>query len=58
VAVSPGIDFDPLGRDVAAIRLSVSRVPAEAILEGVARLARALWQRESRPAGPVAIPTI
>jgi DNA-binding transcriptional MocR family regulator len=57
VAVSPGADFDPLGRDVAAIRLSVSRVPAEAILEGVARLARALWQRESRPA-TAAIPTI
>lgn len=58
VAISPGIDFDPLGRDIAAVRLSVSRVPAEAVLEGVARLARALWQRESRPAGPVAIPTI
>ncbi len=58
VAVSPGIDFDPLGRDIAALRLSVSRVPAETVLEGVARLARALWQRESRPAGPVAIPTI
>ena len=58
VAVSPGVDFDPLGRDIAALRLSVSRVPAEAVLEGVARLARALWQRESRPAGPVAIPTI
>jgi len=58
IAVSPGVDFDPLGRDIAALRLSVSRVPAEAVLEGVARLARALWQRESRPAGPVAIPTI
>lgn len=57
VAVSPGADFDPLGRDVAAIRLSVSRVPAEAILEGVARLARSLGQRESRPA-TAAIPTI
>ncbi|HET7453028.1 MAG TPA: PLP-dependent aminotransferase family protein [Thermoanaerobaculia bacterium] len=55
VAVSPGADFDPLGRDVAALRLAVSRVPAEAILEGVARLARALGNRESRP---VAVPSI
>jgi DNA-binding transcriptional MocR family regulator len=58
VAVSPGIDFDPLGRDVPALRLSVSRVPAEAVLEGVARLARALLQRESPAEGPRAIPTI
>ena len=58
VAVSPGIDFDPLGRDVPALRLSVSRVPVEAVLEGVARLARALLQRESPAEGPRAIPTI
>jgi 2-aminoadipate transaminase len=58
VAVSPGVDFDPLGRDVPALRLSVSRVPVEAVLEGVARLARALLQRESPADGPRAIPTI
>jgi DNA-binding transcriptional MocR family regulator len=58
VAVSPGVDFDPLGRDTAALRLSVSRVSSEAILEGVARLARALLQRGSQAGGPVAIPTI
>ena len=58
VAVSPGVDFDPLGRDVPALRLSVSRVPAEAVLEGVARLARALLQRESPAESPRAIPTI
>ena len=58
VAVSPGVDFDPLGRDVSALRLSVSRVPAEAVLEGVARLARALLKRGSPADGPRAIPTI
>lgn len=57
VAVSPGANFDPLGRDVPALRLSVSRVSAESILEGVARLARTLLQRESRTEA-VAIPTI
>lgn len=58
VAVSPGVDFDPLGRDVPALRLSVSRVPAESILEGVARLARSLMHREPAVSAPRAIPTI
>lgn len=58
VAVSPGADFDPLGRDVPALRLSVSRVSAGSILEGVARLARALMHRESPADAPRAIPTI
>jgi len=57
VAVSAGASFDPLGRDIAAVRLSVSRVPVDCILEGVARLARTLLKREPR-AEAVAIPTI
>jgi GntR family transcriptional regulator / MocR family aminotransferase len=57
VAVSPGASFDPMGRDIPALRLSVSRVPVDCILEGVARLARTLLKREPR-AEAVAIPTI
>jgi DNA-binding transcriptional MocR family regulator len=48
VAVSPGIDFDPDGRDLEAIRLSVSRVERGAIEGGVAELSEALAEVRAR----------
>jgi DNA-binding transcriptional MocR family regulator len=47
VRVAPGADFDPFGRDLPALRLSVSRVERSSISEGVARLAAALRSGES-----------
>jgi DNA-binding transcriptional MocR family regulator len=58
VRVAPGADFDPFGRDLSAIRLSVSRVDAAAIPEGVARLSRAVSETQAKSGGALAIPSI
>ncbi|MEX0878625.1 MAG: PLP-dependent aminotransferase family protein [Thermoanaerobaculia bacterium] len=48
VAVTPGQDFDPKGEDRANVRLSVSRVERREIEPGIALLAEAVEEVESR----------
>jgi GntR family transcriptional regulator/MocR family aminotransferase len=58
VRVAPGADFDPAGRDLSALRLSVSRIDGAVIAEGAARLAKAIRETGARSASALAIPTI
>ena len=58
VRVAPGADFDPAGRDLPALRLSVSRIDNAVVAEGAARLAKAIRETGARSASALAIPTI
>jgi GntR family transcriptional regulator/MocR family aminotransferase len=58
IRVSPGADFDPRGRDLPALRISVSRVERGVLEEAVSRLAVAISQVKSQPGMAAAIPTI
>ena len=48
VRVSAGADFDPAGRDIAALRLSLSRIARGALDEAGSRLAAALRDVQAR----------
>ncbi len=58
VRVAPGGDFDPGGRDLPALRLSVSHVDHTVVAEATARLAKAVRETGARSANSLAIPTI
>jgi GntR family transcriptional regulator/MocR family aminotransferase len=58
VRVSAGADFDPAGRDVAAVRLSLSRIARGSVDEAVSRLAAALRDVQARSGTAEAVPTI
>ena len=58
VRVAPGADFDPGGRDLPALRLSVSHVDHAVVAEAAARLAKAIRETGARSAAALAIPTI
>ena len=58
VAVSPGGDFDPEGKDSSALRLSVSRVERDAIEPGVALLAEAVKETRARSSVIEAAPLV
>jgi DNA-binding transcriptional MocR family regulator len=58
VAVAPGGDFDPEGKDRAALRLSVSRVERDAIEPGVAILAEAVKETRARSSVIDAAPVV
>ena len=58
VRVAAGADFDPLGRDLPAVRLSVSRVERGAIANGINRLARVFDEIQKEPGSAVAIPAL
>ena len=58
VAVAPGGDFDPEGKDRAALRLSVSRVERDAIEPGVALLAESVRETRARSSVIDAAPVV
>jgi 2-aminoadipate transaminase len=58
VRVAAGADFDPFGRDLPALRLSVSRVERSVIPEGVARLSRAIDDIQRKTGSALAIPAL
>ncbi len=58
VAVAPGGDFDPEGKDRAALRLSVSRVERDAIEPGVALLAESVKETRARSSVIDAAPVV
>jgi DNA-binding transcriptional MocR family regulator len=58
VAVAPGGDFDPEGKDRAALRLSVSRVERDAIESGVALLAESVKETRARSSVIDAAPVV
>jgi 2-aminoadipate transaminase len=58
VGVSPGQDFDPRGEDRANVRLSVSRVERKDIERGIALLAEAVREVESRSRAAYAAPVV
>jgi DNA-binding transcriptional MocR family regulator len=58
VAVSPGGDFDPEGKDIPALRLSVSRVERDAIEPGVAVLAESVKETRARSSAIEAAPLV
>jgi 2-aminoadipate transaminase len=58
VAVAPGGDFDPEGKDCAALRLSVSRVERDAIEPGVALLAESVKETRARSSVIDAAPVV
>lgn len=58
VAVSPGQDFDPRGEDRANVRLSVSRVERREIEHGIALLAEAISEVESRSRAALSAPVV
>ncbi len=58
VRVAAGADFDPLGRDLPAVRLSVSRVDRRTISEGIERLSRAYGEIQKEAGSALAIPAL
>jgi 2-aminoadipate transaminase len=58
VRVAPGADFDPLGRDLAAVRLSVSRIENAVVGEGIARLAKAVGETQTGSGMGLTIPRV
>jgi len=58
VAVAPGRDFDPRGEDRPNIRLSVSRVERKSIEPGIALLAEAVREVETRSGAALAAPVV
>lgn len=58
VRVAAGADFDPFGRDLPAIRLSVSRIDRSAISEGILRLSKAIETVQREAGSALAIPAL
>ena len=58
VRAAAGADFDPFGRDLPAIRLSVSRIDRSAIPEGIRRLAAAIESVQRASGSALAIPAL
>jgi DNA-binding transcriptional MocR family regulator len=58
VAVAPGHDFDPRGEDVERVRLSVTRVERKEIERGIALLAEAVREVESRNRSALSAPVV
>jgi len=58
VAVAPGQDFDPRGEDVERVRLSVTRVERKEIERGIALLAEAVREVESRNRSALSAPVV
>ncbi|MFY9553040.1 MAG: PLP-dependent aminotransferase family protein [Thermoanaerobaculia bacterium] len=58
VAVAPGQDFDPKGEDIERVRLSVSRVERREIEQGIALLAEAVREVESRTSAALSAPVV
>jgi DNA-binding transcriptional MocR family regulator len=58
VAVAPGQDFDPAGEDRSNVRLSVSRVERRDIERGIALLAEAVREVESRSRAVLSAPVV
>jgi 2-aminoadipate transaminase len=58
VAVAPGQDFDPKGEDIERVRLSVSRVERREIEQGIALLAEAVREVESRTRSALSAPVV
>ena len=58
VGVAAGEDFDPRGRDRSNVRLSVSRVERQDIDRGIALLAEAVREVESRSRSALAAPVV
>jgi DNA-binding transcriptional MocR family regulator len=58
VAVAPGQDFDPRGEDVERVRLSVTRVERKEIERGIALLADAVREVESRNRSALSAPVV
>jgi len=58
VAVAPGQDFDPRGEDVERVRLSVTRVERKEIERGIALLAEAVSDVESRNRSALSAPVV
>jgi DNA-binding transcriptional MocR family regulator len=58
VGVAPGQDFDPAGEDRPNVRLSVSRVERRDIERGIALLAEAVREVESRSRAVLSAPVV
>ena len=58
VGVAPGQDFDPAGEDRPNVRLSVSRVERRDIEPGIALLAEAVFEVESRSRAVLSAPVV
>ncbi|MGH9441352.1 MAG: PLP-dependent aminotransferase family protein [Thermoanaerobaculia bacterium] len=58
VRVAAGADFDPFGRDLPALRLSVSRIERSAISKGIARLSEAIETAQRESGSALAIPAL
>src|SRR5262249_31944094 len=58
VAVAPGQDFDPRGEDIERVRLSVTRVERKEIERGIALLAEAVREVESRMNSALSAPVV
>ncbi|HEY3204056.1 MAG TPA: PLP-dependent aminotransferase family protein [Thermoanaerobaculia bacterium] len=58
VAVAPGQDFDPKGEDRPNVRLSVSRVERREIDRGIALLAEAMREVQSRSGAALGAPVV
>lgn len=58
VRVAAGAEFDPSGRDLSALRLSISRVDSLLIDEAVARLAQAIRETVEKNGMAAAIPMV
>jgi len=56
--IAPGQDFDPAGVDRPNVRLSVSRVERRDIERGIALLAEAMMEAQSRSGAAFAAPVV